>query len=200
MIFKMVFQHQKSVLSISNSTRTAELILLLRVANFAGILQENGADIQWFNGDMKMNVEEIKFHIGDFVKDRDGRIGYIADICKCSECKKRGFFEPIVKYMDNSVDYISNYQARHLSNNYKQIGAQCFDTIEKEIYNHDWHKISESIPDRCGVYDVKFKNCLGGTTETRALYKLTSNGGFGFCISEHITNRDVIEWRYENEC
>lgn len=32
---------------------------------------------------------DIKFNEGDFVKNRDGRIGYISHICRCDECKKR---------------------------------------------------------------------------------------------------------------
>ena len=31
------------------------------------------------------NMTDIKFHIGDFVEDRSGKIGYISDICHCDE-------------------------------------------------------------------------------------------------------------------
>ena len=82
------------------------------------------------------NVTDIKFNIGDFVENRDGRIGYISDICHCDECKKRGVFEPTIQYLDGSTsDYISNYSVKHVSKDYKQIGTQKFDNdyYEKEI-------------------------------------------------------------------
>lgn len=81
------------------------------------------------------NVTDIKFNIGDFVENRDGRIGYISDICHCDECKKRGFFEPTIQYLDGTSDYISNYSVKYVSKDYKQIGTQKFDNdyYEKEI-------------------------------------------------------------------
>lgn len=81
------------------------------------------------------NVTDMKFNIGDFVENRDGRIGYISDICHCDECKKRGFFEPTIQYSDGTSDYISNYSVKHVSKDYKQIGIQKFDNnyYEKEI-------------------------------------------------------------------
>lgn len=81
------------------------------------------------------NVTDIKFNIGDFVENRDGRIGYISDICHCDECKRRGFFESTIRYLDGTSDYISNYSVKHVSQDYKQIGTQKFDNdyYEKEI-------------------------------------------------------------------
>ena len=81
------------------------------------------------------NITDIKFHIGDFVEDRDGKIGYILDICHCDKCKERGFFEPTIQYTDDSTDYISNYSVKRISKDYKQIGVQKFDNdyFEKEI-------------------------------------------------------------------
>ena len=81
------------------------------------------------------NVTDIKFNIGDFVENRDGRIGYISDICHCDECRKRGFFEPTIQYSDGTSDYISNYSVKYVSKDYKQIGTQKFDNdyYEKEI-------------------------------------------------------------------
>lgn len=81
------------------------------------------------------NVTDIKFNIGDFIENRDGRIGYISDICYCDECKKRGFFEPTIQYSDGTSDYISNYSVKYVSKDYKQIGTQKFDNdyYEKEI-------------------------------------------------------------------
>lgn len=41
------------------------------------------------------------------------------------------------------------------------------------MHDYKWHKVSEMLPDKCGIYDVKIKICRYGST---------------------ITN--VIEWRY----
>lgn len=48
------------------------------------------------------------FKIGDHVETTDDRTGYIIDFCKCDMCKQRGFYEPIVKYLDQEeLDYIT---------------------------------------------------------------------------------------------
>lgn len=73
-------------------------------------------------------ITDIQFHEGDYVENRDGRIGYISDICHCDECKKRGFFEPTITYSDGTIDYISNYSVKTVSSDYKQIGTQRFST------------------------------------------------------------------------
>ena len=74
----------------------------------------------------KNNITDIQFHEGDFVENSDGKIGYISSICHCDECKKRGFFEPTITYLDGTPDYISNYSVKTISSDYKQIGIQKF--------------------------------------------------------------------------
>ena len=74
------------------------------------------------------NTTDIQFHEGDFVENKDGKIGYISSICHCDECKKRGFFEPTITYSDGTTDYISNYSVKNVSSDYKQIGIQKFST------------------------------------------------------------------------
>lgn len=74
------------------------------------------------------NITDIQFHEGDFVENKDGKIGYISSICHCNECKKRGFFEPTITYSDGTTDYISNYSVKTVSSDYKQIGIQKFST------------------------------------------------------------------------
>lgn len=74
------------------------------------------------------NTKDIQFHEGDFVENKDGKIGYISSICHCDECKKRGFFEPTITYSDGTTDYISNYSVKTVSSDYKQIGIQKFST------------------------------------------------------------------------
>lgn len=80
------------------------------------------------------NITDIQFHEGDYVENNDGKIGYISSICHCDECKKRGFFEPIITYSDGTTDYISNYSVKTVSSDYKQIGIQKFST-EDELRN-----------------------------------------------------------------
>lgn len=74
------------------------------------------------------SATDIQFHEGDYVENNDGKIGYISSICHCDECKKRGFFEPIITYSDGTTDYISNYSVKTVSYDYKQIGTQKFST------------------------------------------------------------------------
>jgi hypothetical protein len=74
------------------------------------------------------NITDIQFHEGDYVENNEGKIGYISSICHCDECKKRGFFEPIITYSDGTTDYISNYSVKTVSSDYKQIGIQKFST------------------------------------------------------------------------
>ena len=80
------------------------------------------------------NTTDIQFHEGDYVENSNGKIGYISSICHCDECKKRGFFEPIITYSDGTTDYISNYSVKTVSSDYKQIGIQKFST-EDELRN-----------------------------------------------------------------
>ena len=80
------------------------------------------------------NITDIQFHEGDFVENKDGKIGYISSICHCDECKKREFFEPTITYSDGTTDYISNYSVKTVSSDYKQIGIQKFST-EDELRN-----------------------------------------------------------------
>ena len=80
------------------------------------------------------NITDTQFHKGDFVENKDGKIGYISSICHCDECKKRGFFEPTITYSDGTTDYISNYSVKTVASDYKQIGIQKFST-EDELRN-----------------------------------------------------------------
>lgn len=80
------------------------------------------------------NTTDIQFHEGDFVESSNGKIGYISSMCHCDDCKKRGFFEPTITYLDGTTDYISNYSVKTVSSDYKQIGIQKFST-ENELRN-----------------------------------------------------------------
>lgn len=90
---------------------------------------------------------DIKFNEGDFVKNRDGRIGYISHICRCDECKKRGFFEPTIKYtIDGSEEDISKSMLANVPVNYKQIGTQIFgDEFIIEKLREDNDKLNDLV-------------------------------------------------------
>lgn len=116
------------------------------------------------------NTTDIQFHEGDFVENKDGKIGYISSICHCDECKRRGFFEPTITYSDGTTNYISNYSVKTISSDYKQIGIQKFSTedilrnkiaaLEKENkeltekVNHLTERNHELL-DLCCFYDME---------------------------------------------
>lgn len=61
-------------------------------------------------------------HEGDFVETVDGRVGYIKSICRCKQCRERGFYEPIVHFTDGEEDCITKYEAENSFKGYKRIG------------------------------------------------------------------------------
>ena len=76
-----------------------------------------------------MNYE---FHVGDYVEDADGHVGYISEICTCEKCKERGWYEPSIRYTDGTEDYISNYDVDGIPVYYKRIGAYDFTKKRKK--------------------------------------------------------------------
>lgn len=50
---------------------------------------------------------------GMYVRDEYYGIGQVKDICTCEECKKRGFYEPIISYA-NHTEYVSSYNNMQL--------------------------------------------------------------------------------------
>ena len=85
---------------------------------------------------IKANEPKYDFHVGDFVEDIDGNIGYIDFICDCEKCMERGFNEPRIRYTSGETDYITVYQLEHLDKSYKRIGKYEFvkkETIIKRI-------------------------------------------------------------------
>ena len=75
---------------------------------------------------IKANEPKYDFHVGDYVEDIDGNVGYIDFICDCDKCKERGFDEPRIRYTSGETDYITVYQLEHLDKSYKRIGKYEF--------------------------------------------------------------------------
>ena len=75
---------------------------------------------------IKASEPKYDFHVGDYVEDIDGNVGYIDFICDCDKCKERGFNEPRIRYISGEIDYITVYQLEHLDKSYKRIGKYEF--------------------------------------------------------------------------
>ena len=86
---------------------------------------------------IKANEPKYDFHVGDYVEDIDGNVGYIDFICDCDKCKERGFNEPRIHYTSGETDYITVYQLEHLDKSYKRIGKYEFSKKEPIIKTID---------------------------------------------------------------
>ena len=93
------------------------------------------------------NIKDYKFKIGDYVITTEGIRGKIIDICDCSQCVGRGFYEPIwIAEDDNNKEYITIGTAICGFRGYYQIGEYRF---------HDFDK-SEVLQDMA-YYEKKLK-------------------------------------------
>lgn len=75
---------------------------------------------------IKANEPKYDFHVGDYVEDIDGNVGYIDFICDCDKCKERKFDEPRIHYTSGEEDYITVYQLERLDKLYRRIGKYEF--------------------------------------------------------------------------
>lgn len=104
-----------------------------------------------------MNYE---FHVGDYVEDVDGRVGYISEICTCEKCKARGWYEPSIRYTDGTEDYISHYDVDGIPTYYKRIGTYDFTKEEKKKIEHleDNLPVEGRIKDKTVEFEQYFAN------------------------------------------
>lgn len=86
---------------------------------------------------LKANEPKYDFHVGDYVEDIDGNVGYIDFICDCEKCKERKFDEPRIHYTSGETDYITVYQLESLDKSYKRIGKYEFKKKTPIIKNID---------------------------------------------------------------
>lgn len=105
---------------------------------------------------------EYKFHVGDYVEDITGRIGYINLICHCKHCEEVGFYEPYVIYNNGDGDYITFYECEKGFPSYRRIGQYDF---TKKAEDKDEGKIKPL----CEEYTKSFPICettnMGYTSE-----------------------------------
>ena len=99
---------------------------------------------------------KYEFHVGDYVEDITGRIGYINSICHCKYCKERGFYEPHIMYNNGDTDYITAYEYDKGLLDYKRIGQYDF---KKDKVEH------LSINKHISIY------CGNGKTNSPSNYK-----------------------------
>lgn len=83
--------------------------------------------------DEDIALMEYDFSVGDEVITSDGCVGVIENICDCSRCKERGFYEPKVKLTKGVYDiYITNNDRDNGFSNFYKIGKYKFGNIDKE--------------------------------------------------------------------
>ena len=64
-----------------------------------------------------------EFNIGDEIIDIYGNIGKITKICKCSDCEKRGFYEPQIESFDSDLFMsLTNYDLENGFEQFYKIG------------------------------------------------------------------------------
>ena len=80
-----------------------------------------------------MEIKDYKFKVGDDVITTDGRKGKIVDVCTCSSCVDRGFYEPTwIAENDNGKNYITIGTALCGFNEYYKIGEYRFNDFDKD--------------------------------------------------------------------
>ena len=80
-----------------------------------------------------MRPNDYDFQIGDVVITVEGLKGHIVDICYCTECQKRGFFELTWRTDDGKYDdWISIEDANGGFCAYYQIGKYRFADFDKD--------------------------------------------------------------------
>lgn len=72
---------------------------------------------------------------GMYVRDEYYGIGQIKEICTCEQCKERGFYEPIIDYV-NHTEYVSSYNNMQLYEG--KASHNIIDLIEVGDYVNGW--------------------------------------------------------------
>ena len=101
-----------------------------------------------------MSDEDIEllryvFKVGDKVIASDGLTGIVKEVCTCSECKRRGFYELTVEMEDGSVDYVMVTDKKRGFDAYYSIGDRIFGNLDEAYVtnqmNDAWNKHAQLI-------------------------------------------------------
>ena len=128
------------------------------------------------------------FHVGDYVEDIDGNVGYIDFICDCDKCKERGFNEPRIHYTSGEIDYITVYQLEHLDKLYRRIGKYEFTKKTPIIESIDSITVT-GITDDESPYKITLTEFDGNEVKLenvcdfgKKTLSLTINGGYNMKV------------------
>ena len=79
-----------------------------------------------------MNIKDYEFHVGDEVITTEGVRGKITNICTCSMCEERGFYEPSWIAEDGKYEHcIDIYDAKSGFSSFYKIGKYRFSDFNK---------------------------------------------------------------------
>lgn len=86
------------------------------------------------------------FKMGDMVITSTGETGLITDICTCDNCKKRGFYEPVVatRIGTNKI-YITDNDKRVNFRSFYKIGNKVFGNIDEDVVDYKLTANEESM-------------------------------------------------------
>ena len=92
-------------------------------------------------------IKEYKFSIGDEVINTYGQKGKIIDICTCSACFSRGFYEPKWAPDDDErgYQYITIYDAEMDFRDYYKIGKYYFNSFDRMGVIHEIRDLKTKI-------------------------------------------------------
>ena len=137
---------------------------------------------------IKANEPKYDFHVGDYVEDINGNIGYIDFICDCDRCKERKFDEPRIRYTSGETDYITVYQLEHLDKSYKRIGKYEFKKKTSIIKSIDSITVT-GITDDESPYNITLTEFDGNKVKLenvcdfgKKTLSLTINGGYNMKV------------------
>ena len=113
--------------------------------------------------DEDIELLRYTFKVGDKVIESDGLTGTVKEVCTCSECKRRGFYELTVEMEDGSIDYVMATDKKRGFDSYYSIGDRVFGNLKEEY-------VSKEI-DKCEKQMWQLYKQLGTIQEVKMLHQ-----------------------------